>query len=71
MTNSDGLIHAIEQKQEIDGLNLGEMAEKLRIAQSYLSMVYAGHRVPGRKFLAGVLKAYPELADEVALFLSA
>lgn len=70
MTNNDGLIGAIERRQKIEGLTLGAMAEKLGIAQSYLSMVLHGHRVPGRKFLSGVLKAYPELADEVASFLS-
>lgn len=70
MTNNDGLIRAIEERQQIEGLTLGAMAEKLGIAQSYLSMILRGHRVPGRKFLAGVLKAYPELGNEVAVFLS-
>ncbi len=34
-----------------------------------LAMVYCGRRSPGHKFLRGVLRAYPELRDEVYHFL--
>jgi hypothetical protein len=41
----------------------------LRVSTSMLGMVYSGRRNPGRKFLRGVLKAYPHLRDEVYRFL--
>ena len=43
--------------------------ERLGISTSMLGMVYSGRRNPGRKFLRGVLKAYPQLRDEVHQFL--
>lgn len=49
---------------------MSEMAARLGISQGYLSMIYNGQRKPGRRFLEGVVAAYPDLFREVALFLS-
>jgi len=46
-----------------------DMALRLGVSTSMLGMVYSGRRSPGPKFLRGVLKAYPQLRDEVYLFL--
>jgi len=45
------------------------MALRLGVSPSTVSMVYRGCRNPGPKFLRGVLKAYPQLRDEVYSFL--
>jgi len=68
--NENGLIKAIWERQKIEGLTLAEMASKLGISESYLCRIYQGRREPGRLFLEGVLRAYPDLQGEVTLFLS-
>lgn len=63
------LIQAIKERQEAEGLTLTQMSKKLGIAVSYLSMVYNGKRPPADKMLHGIIKCYPELTDQVSLFL--
>ena len=63
------LVRRIHDVQRAEGLTLDDMALRLGVSQSMLGMVYAGKRNPGRKFLAGLLKAYPRLREEVHLFL--
>ena len=63
------LIQAIKGKQAAEGLNLTKMANKLGVTVSYLSMVYNGKRPPATKLLQGIIQCYPELTDQVALFL--
>jgi hypothetical protein len=55
--------------QRDERLTMEAMALRLRVSTSMLGMVYSGRRNPGRKFLRGVLRAYPNLRDEVYRFL--
>lgn len=66
----DGLILKIKIRQLDEGLNLAGMADKLGVSPGTLSRVYNGKRIPGRKFLSGILRAYPDLQEDIALFLS-
>ena len=67
--NDNNLIKAIQERQRIENLNLTEMADKLGVSVSYLSMVYSGKREPATKLLSGVVRCYPELTNQVAIFL--
>jgi hypothetical protein len=63
------LVRMLRGIQRNERLTLGGMALRLGVSSSMLGMVYSGRRNPGRKFLRGVLKAYPHLREEVHLFL--
>ena len=63
------LVRMLRGLQRDEHLSTAEMAQRLGISTSMLGMVYSGCRSPGRKFLHGLLKAYPHLRDEVLLFL--
>nr|MBC7245519.1 helix-turn-helix transcriptional regulator [Chloroflexota bacterium] len=63
------LVRIVRGLQRDEQLSTEEMARRLGISASMLGMVYNGHRSPGRKFLHGLLKAYPRLREEVLLFL--
>ena len=63
------LVRMLRGLQRNEGLTFKDMALRLGISVSMLVMVYSGRRSPGRKFLRGVLKAYPHLCNEVYLFL--
>ncbi len=69
--NGDDLVQIIRERQRQEGLTLVQMAEKLRTTQATLSRIYNGQRGIGTKVLGGILAAYPDLKDTVALFLSA
>ena len=63
------LVRMLRGQQRDEGLTIEDMAGRLGVSGSMLGMVYLGKRNPGRKFLHGVLLAYPELRDEVHRFL--
>jgi transcriptional regulator with XRE-family HTH domain len=63
------LVRMLRGLQRDEDLTLEDMALRLGISFSMLSMVYKGRRSPGPKFLRGVLRAYPHLRNEVHLFL--
>ena len=63
------LVRVLRGLQRNERLTIEDMALRLGISTSMLGMVYSGRRNPGRKFLRGVLKAYPDLRDEVHRFL--
>ena len=63
------LVRVLRGLQREERLTIEDMAQRLGVSASMLGMVYSGQRSPGRKFLRGVLKAYPRLRDEVYLFL--
>ena len=63
------LVRMLRGIQRNEQLTIKGMALRLGVSPSMLRMVYSGRRSPGRKFLRGVLRAFPELRDEVHLFL--
>jgi len=63
------LVRLLRGMQRDEGLTIDDMALRLGVSPSMLGMVYSGQRSPGRKFLRGLLKAYPRLREEVHLFL--
>jgi transcriptional regulator with XRE-family HTH domain len=63
------LVRMLRGIQRNERLTIEDMALRLGVSTSMLAMVYSGRRSPGRKFLRGVLKAYPQLRDEVHAFL--
>ena len=63
------LIRVLRGLQRNECLTIEDMALRLGISTSMLAMVYSARRNPGRKFLRGVLNAYPELREEVYQFL--
>jgi transcriptional regulator with XRE-family HTH domain len=63
------LVRVLRGLQRDQQLTVEDMARTLGISPSMLGMVYSGQRNPGRRFLQGVLRAYPHLRNEVYLFL--
>jgi len=63
------LVRMLRGLQRDEDLTVEDMALRLGVSRSMLVMVYCGQRNPGRKFLRGILRAYPHLRDEVCLFL--
>jgi len=63
------LVRVLRGKQRNEQLTTEGMARRLGISASMLSMVYHGQRSPGPKFLRGVLRAYPQLSEEVRAYL--
>jgi transcriptional regulator with XRE-family HTH domain len=63
------LVRMLRGIQRNEQVTIKGMALRLGVSPSMLRMVYSGRRSPGRKFLRGVLRAFPELRDEVHLFL--
>ena len=63
------LVRMLRGAQRDEKLSNHAMALRLGVSASMLSMVYAGRRCPGRKFLSGVLRVFPQLYSEVYLFL--
>ena len=67
--HAQGLVRALRDLQQQEKLTVAELAERLGVSSSTMDMVYAGWRSPGPKLLRGVLRAYPQLRQEVYLFL--
>jgi transcriptional regulator with XRE-family HTH domain len=65
----DRLVRRLRAMQEKQRLTWADLAQRLGVSVAMVGMVYSGQRVPGRKFLHGVLRAFPCLRDEVYLFL--
>jgi len=47
-----------------------ELAKVLGISRNHIYAIFRGQRRPSRKFLAGVLVAFPELMPNVAIYLA-
>ena len=68
-TSLERLVRVLRGQQRDEGLTIEDMARRLGVSGAMLGMVYLGKRNPGRKFLRGVLKTYPDMAAEVHRFL--
>lgn len=56
----------IELMRQLQGEQSQEaFAERLGVHQTMVSAVYRGDRRPGRRVVAGLLRAFPERADEI------
>ena len=64
------LIKAINQYQEKNSMNDGEMAKQLGVTRSLLSLVKRGKREPGVKFIKGVMRTFPEMTLVVMNYLA-
>jgi transcriptional regulator with XRE-family HTH domain len=60
------LVTALCRIRERDFLTTQGMARKLGVSVGHLSMVFAGKRRPGLRFVEAALAAYPELRPPVA-----
>ncbi len=65
--NEDGLI----QKLKALGLTQQELGDRIGVSQRLVSAVFRKERQPGKKFLAGVLREFPELGLDVMEYLEA
>lgn len=63
------LIEALVAKQRERGLTDAEFASSLGASRPMWSMVRSGHKRPGRKFLQGVMRRYPDLTSECLAYL--
>ncbi|MFH1485374.1 MAG: helix-turn-helix transcriptional regulator [Chloroflexota bacterium] len=63
------LIEAIAVRQAEAGWSDGQVAERLRVSRSMWQAVRTGGRMPGRRFLEGVAKGFPELGAYTLFFL--
>ena len=68
-TSLQRLVRLLRGQQRNEGLTIEDMARRLGVSGAMLGMVYLGRRNPGRKFLRGVLKSYPAMAEEVHHFI--
>lgn len=68
VTMSDGLIEELIRIQKERDWSDQDMAEHLGVSRPMWSMVKAGDRHPGRKFLRGVKRGFPYL--DMNLFFS-
>jgi len=65
----DGLVDRLVQMQKVMAWSNTDMAKRLDITYAYWTMLQNGTRRPGRKFLVGVIKAFPQLEEEALRFL--
>jgi transcriptional regulator with XRE-family HTH domain len=63
------LVARLRAAQDEQRLSVAELAQRLGVSPSTAYMLYYGWRAPGPKVLRGMLHAFPELAQEVHVFL--
>lgn len=68
---AEQLIAELRVKQEAEHLNDAGLARRLGISKALWSVIQAGKAEPNMKVLKGTLRAYPDLAPYVTLFLQA
>lgn len=69
MSNVD-LIRVCCERQRRMGASDGEFAVRLGLSRSTWWALRRGWRRPGRRALAGILRAFPDLAPDTLAFLS-
>lgn len=63
------LVDTLERRQAELGMDDQRFAEKLGVSRPAWSMVRAGKRRIGQKFLANVMRAFPSLTDDCLAYL--
>lgn len=58
-----------EEHQKVKGWNDTELAEKMGINRVQIWRVKEGHNEPGRDFIAGALKVFPEASFDELFFM--
>jgi len=65
MMSQNGLIEKLQSL----GLTQRQLAKRLGVHESHISLIFSADRQPGKKFLAGVLREFPELGEDVMEYL--
>lgn len=63
------MLAQLERNRANLGLSKPDMAARLGVSESTYRKVIAGTRLPGRRFLSGIVDQFPELAPQVWAFL--
>lgn len=63
------LLVAVKAARLSVGLSVGQLADKMHVSPSLLSMVLNRQRQPGLDFLRGILTAWPHMQHEVMRWL--
>jgi transcriptional regulator with XRE-family HTH domain len=62
----DRMIDALREIREREDLALSGLARRLGFSRAHLSMIFAGKRRPGLRFIQAVRRRYPRLWAEIA-----
>lgn len=68
-TTATDLIHLLEARRRDLGLSDEKFARKLGVGRSMWSQVRAGLKVPGERFIGGVMREFPTLTDACVVYL--
>lgn len=63
------LIQKMKDRMEREDLSQAEFARLLLVSESYLSMLYSRKREPNVDLLSRLRVVYPDLREEIDLFL--
>jgi len=64
------LVDRLVNIQKENGWSDGRMAAELSVERTHWLRLRRGNRLPGTKILKGVMGRFPELKEDVSLFLS-
>ena len=63
------LVESLRRRQAEQGWNDSRMAAEMGVSRSLWSQVRAGKKHIGTRFAGGIIRRFPTLQDDVALFL--
>ncbi len=66
VVNNRNLCSLIRRLQHQDGLSQKQLADRLDVSPSIVSLVINGKRPASRKMVRALIKAYPDYAEEIA-----
>jgi len=64
------MIRALRKIEREEGLNLRGLARRLGFSAGQLSMIFAGKRRPGMRFVRAVVERFPKIRHLLAASLS-
>jgi hypothetical protein len=62
----EAMIRALRRIEAEECLSMKGMAQKLGFSAGHLSMIYAGKRRPGIRFVRAVMERFPEIRHMIA-----